>query len=57
MVQLMLRQIVEEVDLIPRMAELAAREVKKLPYMSPFLFKDFLPVIIKSYISDQSFAN
>jgi hypothetical protein len=43
-VRLMLNRIVQEVDVIARMPELAAREDRDLPYMSPFLFKEFLPV-------------
>ncbi|OQD87272.1 hypothetical protein PENANT_c006G02155 [Penicillium antarcticum] len=44
MVRLMLNRIVQEVDLIAKMPELASREDRPLPYMSPFLFKEFLPV-------------
>ncbi|KAJ5715711.1 uncharacterized protein N7483_012892 [Penicillium malachiteum] len=44
LVRLMLNRIVQEVDLISRMPELAAREDRELPYMSPFLFKEYLPI-------------
>ncbi|CAI7660092.1 unnamed protein product [Penicillium glandicola] len=43
-VRLMLNRIVQEVDMIARMPELAAREDRDLPYMSPFLFKELLPI-------------
>ncbi|KAJ5748584.1 uncharacterized protein N7511_010280 [Penicillium nucicola] len=44
MVRLMLNRIVQEVDLISKMPELASREDRLLPYMSPFLFKELLPI-------------
>jgi hypothetical protein len=44
MVRLMLNRIVQEVDIIAKMPELASREDRPLPYMSPFLFKELLPV-------------
>lgn len=51
LVRLMLNRIVQEVDLIARMPELAAREDRELPYMSPFLFKEYLPVSLNRYIA------
>lgn len=50
LVRLMLNRIVQEVDLISRIPELASREDRALPYMSPFLFKEYLPVSLNPCI-------
>ncbi|KAF2738961.1 hypothetical protein EJ04DRAFT_583374 [Polyplosphaeria fusca] len=43
-VRIMLNRIVQEVDLIARNPDLATDETRRIPYMSPFLFKQFIPV-------------
>ncbi|KAF2805525.1 uncharacterized protein BDZ99DRAFT_450125 [Mytilinidion resinicola] len=43
-VRFMLNRIVGEVDAVTRNPDLATDEKRRLPYMSPFLFKEYLPV-------------
>lgn len=43
-VRMMLNRIVAEVDLVTRTPQVAVDEHRQLPYMSPLLFKEFLPV-------------
>jgi hypothetical protein len=45
-VRMMLNRIVAEVDAVTRDPDVATNEKRKLPYLSPFLFKDLIPTSV-----------
>ncbi|OCK80668.1 hypothetical protein K432DRAFT_327794 [Lepidopterella palustris CBS 459.81] len=55
-VRFMLHRIVAEVDVVSRNPDVATDEKRRLPYMSPFLFKELLPVGVPAPVADTNAA-